>query len=76
MKPKNHYSGDSKWLEDRFNDICGLCGFNAAISVLEKYSSVYAEAHDKEPLQQKKDGAARREANSKLIRTIANLKKK
>ena len=76
MTPKNHYSADAKWLEDRFGELCGLCGVKAAMSVFDKYSAVYAYAHDKEPVQHKKDGAARREANSRLVAVIKNLRKK
>lgn len=76
MKPKNHYSGDERWLKDRYNELCGLCGVKAAMAVLDKYSAAYAEAHSQEPVNHKKDGVARLSANSRLVRYITKLKNK
>lgn len=45
------------------------------LSVLELYKIEYQQRHDAEPIEHKKDGAARRAANTRLRRFVSKFTK-
>lgn len=74
--PEHHHEGDRAWLKEQFSNLAQLSGTRQAESVADKYSAAYLVAHQEEPIPQKKDGAARREANTRLRQVIKNLRGK
>lgn len=74
ITPEHHHPGDTAWLRDQFETLAQLSGTRQAEIVADKYSAAYLVAHQEEPIPQKKDGAARREANTRLRQVIKNLR--
>ena len=73
MLPEQHHPLDEKWLTEKFDQLIGITGINHAKAVSEKYSIVYADTFEKEPLGHKKHNKARHEANARLLRVINSL---
>lgn len=63
MLPANHHPHDAKWIVSKLLELPN----DLRDKVCAAYSAAYAEAYDAEPVEHKKDGAARRAANSRLL---------
>ena len=73
MLPETHHSLDEKWLTEKFQELIVITGINHAKVVAEKYSIVYADTFEKEPLGHKKHNKARHEANQRLVKLFKSL---
>lgn len=62
MLPANHHPHDAKWLAEQLAKLHTA----TAEKVARRYSDVYRQAYADEPVEHRKDGMARREANSRL----------
>ena len=69
MLPANHHPHDAKWIASKLlelpHDLRG--------PVCAAYSAAHAEAYEAEPVEHKKDGAARRSANSRLLSFVTRI---
>lgn len=74
--PEHHHPGDSVWLKEQFQYLAQMAGTRQAMSIADKYSSAYLVAYELEPIPQKKEGAARREANTRLRQALKTVRGK
>ena len=66
--PEHMHDDDRQWV---FAQLCRCSDMPERRKVCEAYSRVYSAAHDAEPNEVRKDGMARRAANTRLREYIA-----
>ena len=62
---------DKRWIDEQI----GKLPTRLHDQVLRKYAEAYKEAHNAEPVEHKKDGVARRAANTRLREFVTNFTK-
>ena len=62
---------DKKWIDEQI----GKLPTRLQQQVRQRYAEVYREAHNAEPVEHKKEGAARRAANTRLREYVTNFTK-
>ena len=65
------YPADQKWVDEQLAKL----PFRLQQSVKQRYAEVYQQAYDAEPVEHKKEGAARRAANTRLREYVTNFTK-
>jgi hypothetical protein len=74
--PDQYHEGDRRWLLEQFEYLVMITNTRQAQAIAIKYAAVYEEAWQSEPVNVKKDGAARHEANTRLRKAIENVRGK
>lgn len=62
---------DRKWIDEQISKLPS----RLHAQVRRKYAEAYREAHNAEPVDHRKDGAARRAANARLREFVTNITK-
>lgn len=65
------YPADKKWIDEQLAKL----PFRLQQSVRQRYAEVYQQAYDAEPVEHRKEGSARRAANTRLREYVTNFTK-
>ena len=72
MLPDNYHPDDANWIAEQL----AALPVNYRIRAAKGYSDAYAQAHDAEPLDHKKDNRARFAANTRLRKFVQKIVEK